>query len=151
MKNRVMEEVKKTFRPEFLNRIDEVIIFHPLTQDEILQIVDIMIARVNMQVQSQGFVLETSQEVREKIAKEGFDPTMGARPLRRAVQRLIEDALSEEVLRGTFRPGDTIRADMEEESIVFRRAERIDEGLPSDDNPIDDAGLPPLEEPTILS
>ncbi|MCX6381650.1 MAG: ATP-dependent Clp protease ATP-binding subunit [Armatimonadetes bacterium] len=150
MKNRVMDEVKKTFRPEFLNRIDEVVVFHPLTKDEILQIVDIMMARVNKQVQTQGYVLETSQEVREYIAGEGFDPALGARPLRRAVQRLIEDPLAEEVLRGTFRSGDTLRAEMCEGKVVFNKAEKIDEGLPDGDLLITDLGLPPLEETTIL-
>jgi ATP-dependent Clp protease ATP-binding subunit ClpC len=150
MKNRVMEEVKKTFRPEFLNRLDEVIVFQPLTKDEILQIVDTMIARVNKQVQTQGYVLETSHEVREYLSAEGFDPSLGARPLRRAIQRLIEDPLAEEVLRGTFRPGDTIRAEMEEGSIVFRRSQKVDEGLPSEGTTIDDSGLPPLEEPSPI-
>ena len=150
VKNRVMEEVKKTFRPEFLNRIDEVVVFQPLTREEILQIVDIMMARVNKQVQTQGYVLETSQEVREYIATEGFDPALGARPLRRAVQRLIEDPLSEEVLRGTFRFGDTLRAEMEEGKVVFRKAEKIDEGLPLADVLIDDSGLPPLEVSSTL-
>lgn len=150
MKNRVMDEVKKTFRPEFLNRIDEVVVFHPLTKDEILQIVDIMMARVNKQVQTQGYVLETSQEVREYIAAEGFDPALGARPLRRAVQRLIEDPLAEEVLRGTFRSGDTLRAEMCEGKVIFNKAEKIDEGLPDGDLLITDLGLPPLEETTIL-
>ena len=114
MKNRVMEEMKKTFRPEFLNRIDETIVFQSLTADEIFQIVDLMLERVNKQVQTQELTLVVSPEVKELLAKEGFDPTMGARPLRRAVQRMIEDPLAEEVLRGTFRPGDTVEAEMED-------------------------------------
>lgn len=129
MKNRVMEEMKKTFRPEFLNRIDETIVFQSLTADEIFQIVDLMLERVNKQVQSQEYNLVVSPEVKEHLAKEGFDPTMGARPLRRAVQRFIEDPLAEEVLRGTFRPGDTIHAEMEDGHIVFRRTDIVDEGL----------------------
>src|SRR5581483_2918590 len=88
MKNRVMEEMKKTFRPEFLNRIDEVIVFHSLTADEIFQIVDLMLERVGKQVATQEFKLEVAPEVKEHLAKEGFDPSLGARPLRRAVQRL---------------------------------------------------------------
>ncbi|HLV81089.1 MAG TPA: ATP-dependent Clp protease ATP-binding subunit [Chthonomonadaceae bacterium] len=152
MRNRVMEEMKKIFRPEFLNRVDEVIVFHALTADEIFQIVDLMIERVNKQVKSQDLTLEVTPEVKEFLAKEGFDPTMGARPLRRAVQRLIEDPLAEEVLRGTFRPGDMIRAEMEEEHIVFHRADKkIDEGLPTPGKPSDDTGLPPLEEPATVN
>ncbi len=129
MKNRVMEEMKKTFRPEFLNRIDETIVFQSLTADEIFQIVDLMLDRVNKQVQSQEYTLLVSPEVKEHLAKEGFDPTMGARPLRRAVQRFIEDPLAEEVLRGVFRPGDTIQADMDEGQVIFRRTNIVDEGL----------------------
>src|SRR5579884_2637425 len=152
MKNRVMDEMKKVFRPEFLNRVDEVIVFHALTADEIFQIVDLMIERVNKQVKSQDLTLEVTPEVKEFLANEGFDPTMGARPLRRAVQRLIEDPLAEEVLRGTFRPGDTIRAEVEDEHIVFHRADKkIDEGLPTPGKPSDDTGLPPLEEPAAVS
>ena len=131
MRNRVMEEMKKTFRPEFLNRIDETIVFQPLTADEIFQIVDLMLDRVNRQVQSQDYKLEVSAEVKERLAKEGFDPTMGARPLRRAVQRLIEDPLAEEVLRGMFHPGDTIRAEIEDGQIIFRPSNIVDDGLPA--------------------
>jgi ATP-dependent Clp protease ATP-binding subunit ClpA len=141
MKARVMDEMKKTFRPEFLNRVDEVIVFPALKRDEIFQIVDLMIARVNKQVRAQELTLEISHEVKEFIANEGFDPTMGARPLRRAIQRLIEDPLAEEVLRGTFRPGDVIRGEMDGERVTFRRLEPIDEGMP-----------PPMsEEPVALA
>jgi ATP-dependent Clp protease ATP-binding subunit ClpC len=129
MKNRVMDEMKKTFRPEFLNRIDETIVFQSLTADEIFQIVDLMLDRVNKQVQSQEFTLVVSPEVKEHLAKEGFDQTMGARPLRRAVQRYIEDPLAEEVLRGMFRPGDTIQAEMEDGHVIFRHTNIVDEGL----------------------
>ncbi|HZO89955.1 MAG TPA: AAA family ATPase, partial [Chthonomonadaceae bacterium] len=150
MKNQVMKEMKNVFRPEFLNRIDEVIVFHSLTAEEIFQIVDLMLDRVNKQVASQELQLVVSPEVKEHLAKEGFDPTLGARPLRRAVQRLIEDPLAEEVLRGTFRPGDTIVAEMEGESVVFRRRTHIDEGLPEEGAAQDDTGLPPLEEPAAI-
>ncbi len=139
MKNRVLEEMKKTFRPEFLNRIDESIVFQSLTADEIFQIVDLMLARVNKQVQSQELTLSVSPEVKEHLAREGFDQTMGARPLRRAVQRLIEDPLAEEVLRGTFRPGDRIIAEMQDGNVVFRPANIVDDGLPG------------LEEPASLA
>jgi ATP-dependent Clp protease ATP-binding subunit ClpC len=149
MKNRVMDEVKKTFRPEFLNRIDELIVFQPLSREQIFEIVDQQLARVNKQIKTQDLTLEITLDVKEKLADEGFDPTMGARPLRRAVQRLVEDPLAEEVLRGTFRPGDTILAVMDEGAILFRR-KAIDEGMPSADIPSDDSGLPPFEEPAAV-
>jgi ATP-dependent Clp protease ATP-binding subunit ClpC len=121
MKGRVMEELKRTFRPEFLNRIDDVIVFHSLTQEEIQQIVALLLNQVNKQMASQGMHLEVSQEARELLATEGWDPNYGARPLRRAIQRLIEDPLSEEVLLGRFSAGDTVRADAEDGKIIFRK------------------------------
>ncbi len=122
MKNRIMEEMKRTFRPEFLNRVDDVIVFHQLTMDEILQIVDLMIDRVRQQMVHQGTDLEITQGVRELLANEGFDPQFGARPLRRAVQRLIEDPLSEEILLGRFVSGDTIRAEVEDGKVFFTKS-----------------------------
>ena len=153
-RNRVMDEVKKAFRPEFLNRIDEVIVFDPLSADQIFQIVDLMLDRVNKQIQAQDLKLELTPEVKELLAEEGFDKAMGARPLRRAVQRLIEDPLAEEVLRGTFRSGDTILAYKDEDKKIAFKHKPIDEGLPKALEPgevVDtDAGLPPFEEPATI-
>lgn len=126
MKNRVTEEMKKIFRPEFLNRVDEVIVFHSLTSSQILQIVDLMLKRVNDQLKAQGMQLEASDDVKEVLAKEGFDPAFGARPLRRAVQRVIEDPLSEEILLGRFTEGDTIRAELEDGKVIFKKAEKAE-------------------------
>jgi ATP-dependent Clp protease ATP-binding subunit ClpC len=126
MKGKIMEEMKKTFRPEFLNRIDEVIVFHALTSGEILQIVDLMISQVNARLTVQGMELEVSVEAKELMAKEGFDPNYGARPLRRAVQRMIEDPLSEEILQGNFKEGDVIRAEVKDGDIVFIKGEKPD-------------------------
>ena len=121
MKNKVQDELKRVFRPEFLNRVDETIVFHPLNEDEILQIVDLMLSHVRKQLVQQGMTLELTQAAKELLAKEGFDPTYGARPLRRAIQRMIEDPLSEEMLVGKFKVGDTVRLDVdpEDNKIVF--------------------------------
>jgi len=121
MKSKVLDELKKLFRPEFLNRIDEVVVFHALTSSEIAQIVDLMVGRVAQQARSQGLELVVSEEVRGILAREGYDPAYGARPLRRAIQRLIEDPLAEQVLRGTFQPGDKVVADVEDGQIIFVR------------------------------
>jgi len=121
MKNKVLDELKKTFRPELLNRIDESIVFHALTSGEILQIVDLMVDRVSRQIRSKGMDIELTQEAKELLAKEGFDPNYGARPLRRAVQRMIEDPLAEEFLMGNFMDGDIIRAEVREGDIVFTK------------------------------
>ncbi len=126
MKGKIMEEMKKTFRPEFLNRIDEVIVFHALTSGEILQIVDLMIGQVNARLTVQGMELRVSVEAKELMAKEGFDPNYGARPLRRAVQRMIEDPLAEEILQGNFKEGDLIRAEVKDGDIVFLKGDRPD-------------------------
>jgi ATP-dependent Clp protease ATP-binding subunit ClpC len=153
MKNQVMKEMKKEFRPEFINRIDEIIVFHELTQAEILEIVDLMLERVNKQVATNEMRLEVSQEVKEFLAAEGFDKTMGARPLRRAVQRLIEDPLAEDMLRGIFHAGDTIRAEMDGQTITFRRGNLLEppagEILPEIVAPSDNSDLPPLEEQSV--
>ena len=122
MKHRITDEMKRVFRPEFLNRVDETIVFHQLKRDEILQIVDLMVDRVREQITGHGMELEVTQPVRDMIANEGFDPQYGARPLRRAVQRLIEDPLSEEVLLGRFVSGDTIRAELEDGKIFFTKS-----------------------------
>jgi ATP-dependent Clp protease ATP-binding subunit ClpC len=138
MKNRVQDELKRVFRPEFLNRVDETIVFHPLNQDEILLIVDLMLTRIRKQLSQQGMTVEISQAAKELLAKEGYDPTYGARPLRRAIQRLIEDPLSEEVLLGHYVSGDTIRleANEEDKKIAFSKAAPL--GLDSDPAPATD-------------
>jgi ATP-dependent Clp protease ATP-binding subunit ClpC len=109
MKNRIMSDLKKVFRPEFLNRIDEVIVFHKLAKDEVKEIIDLMIARVRVQVAEHELQLELTDEAKELLVDKGWDPSMGARPLRRAIQRYVEDPLADEVLRqGEMVPGSTV-------------------------------------------
>jgi ATP-dependent Clp protease ATP-binding subunit ClpC len=120
----LLERVKSTFRPEFLNRVDEIVFFKDLSFEEIKRIVDLFIKRINEQLAEHSLKLEITDRVREKLAKEGFDPAFGARPLRRTIQRYIEDPLSEHILRGEFREGDTILADVDEEGkVLFLRKE----------------------------
>ena len=121
MKSKVLEELKRTFRPEFLNRVDEVIVFHALTKLEIKQIVDLMTKPVIKQLTEKGIQLEVAEEVKEFLAKEGYDPIYGARPLRRAVQRLIENPLSEEILKGNLDQGTVLDAKVVEEQIIFNK------------------------------
>ncbi|MDQ7843482.1 MAG: ATP-dependent Clp protease ATP-binding subunit [Armatimonadota bacterium] len=121
MKERITEELRRTFRPEFLNRIDEVIIFRPLTSEQIKEIVHILIARVQRELRGQNMELELTDAAKELLAREGFDPTFGARPLRRAIQRLVEDQLSDELLRGNFSSGDTVVVDARDGRLVFER------------------------------
>src|SRR3954470_10276184 len=123
MKDKVNEELKRHFRPEFLNRIDDVIVFAELTRENIHNIVDLLIKRVQTQLESQGLILELTEEAKDLLATKGFDPTMGARPLRRAIQRHVEDALSEKILWKEFHAGETIVVDAEGDEIVFRAIE----------------------------
>src|SRR6478672_799093 len=109
MKSRIMGDLKKVFRPEFLNRIDEVIVFHKLSKEEILEIVDLMVDRVRTQVAEHELQLDLTKDAKELLVDKGWDPTMGARPLRRAIQRYIEDPLADEVLKaGQMTPGSTV-------------------------------------------
>jgi ATP-dependent Clp protease ATP-binding subunit ClpC len=108
MKEKVNEALKQHFRPEFLNRIDETIVFHELSKDEVIQIVDLMIRRTAAQLESQGIGLELTADAKYYLADKGYDPTLGARPLRRAIQRMVEDPLSERLLHKEFRAGEIV-------------------------------------------
>lgn len=114
MRSNVMDELKKTFRPEFLNRVDELVVFHSLPKEALIKVSEILMKQVNKLVEEQGFKLQVEMSALELIAKEGNDPMYGARPLRRAIQRLIEDSLSEKILQGEFKTGDHIRVEAEE-------------------------------------
>jgi ATP-dependent Clp protease ATP-binding subunit ClpC len=130
MKAKVHEALKQHFRPEFLNRIDDVIVFHELSKEEVTEIIDLMIKRVRTSLESQGLNLELTQAAKFYVVEKGYDSTLGARPLRRALQRLVEDPLSEKILWKEFRAGETIIVDVEpdeigEPAIVFRTMDRI--------------------------
>ena len=115
MKEKVTDALKKHFRPEFLNRVDEVIVFHELSPEEVTRIVDLMVRRVADQLAGQGMGLEITPEAKVLLAEEGYDPTLGARPLRRAIQRLVEDPLSEQLLHREFRAGQIVIVDATDE------------------------------------
>ena len=119
MKDKVLDEVKTFFRPEFLNRLDGTVVFHPLSKDHIINIVELMLSEVSQQLLNKGISIEFSSSAKELLADKGFDPIFGARPLRREIQDRIEDKLSEEFLSGKFGPGDTIKADVEDDDIVL--------------------------------
>ncbi len=113
MKNKVNDELKKHFRPEFLNRIDEIVVFHQLTQEQIVEMVELLIGRVEKQLAERDMGIELTQKAKDLLAKRGFDPVLGARPLRRTIQREIEDQLSEKILFGEIGAGEIIDVDVE--------------------------------------
>ncbi|NMB25580.1 MAG: ATP-dependent Clp protease ATP-binding subunit [Firmicutes bacterium] len=125
MKRMVTEELRKTFRPEFLNRIDETMVFHALNKEHIKEIVDIMLKDLRDQLEERGLSIAVSDVAKEVLVEKGFDPDFGARPLRRAIQRLMENPLSEEILKGTFAEGDQIFVGAEDGELVFSKQEEV--------------------------
>jgi len=123
MSSKIMDEVKRVFRPEFLNRLDEVVIFRSLSREQILAIVDLEVGRIHEALGNRHMTLQLTEAAKELLGREGYEPSLGARPLRRAIQRRIEDPVSEAILLERFRDGDTIVGDVENGEIVFRRVE----------------------------
>ncbi|NMA91530.1 MAG: ATP-dependent Clp protease ATP-binding subunit [Firmicutes bacterium] len=119
MKERILDELKRTFRPEFLNRLDDTIVFHALSEEHITEIVDIMIAELNKRVDDYNLQVVVTEEAKRKLIQEGFDPTYGARPLRRVIQKRLEDGLSEGMLQGKIAPGDIITVTVEKDQFQF--------------------------------
>jgi len=121
MKGKVLTELKRIFRPEFLNRVDGIMVFHALNQDQIHAIVDLEIAKVQERLSEHELTLHLTDPAREYLAEEGYDPNLGARPLRRVIQAKVEDALSEAVLAGEFSSGDTVLVSAKDDELVFER------------------------------
>jgi ATP-dependent Clp protease ATP-binding subunit ClpC len=126
MKDRLMEDVKHTFRPEFINRVDEIIVFHELNGEQLGEIVGIMLKEVEERIRQNGYRLAITDSAKEVIAKDGYDPVFGARPLRRAIQRLVEDQLAEDILGGKFPEGSHILVDSEDGHLTFARVPEND-------------------------
>ncbi len=134
MKEKLLGELKKTFRPEFLNRVDGVVVFHSLTKEHIRKIVDLMLATVNQQLSEKGIKLEVTDAAKDFLGEKGYDEVFGARPLRRVIQDMVEDKLSDSLLRGQFRAGDTAVVDLEGEEIVIHSVAAVG-ALLGDDEP----------------
>lgn len=123
IRSRVMSELKKLFRPEFLNRVDEIVVFKSLTSEQIRGIVDLMVSELRNRLIAEGMSIELTDAAKDLVAREGTDPIYGARPLRRALQTLIENPLSEQLLQATWKTGDIVLADAEDGRIIFRKGE----------------------------
>ncbi len=119
IKDNVLNELKKQFNPEFLNRVDEIVVFHPLEKGHLISIVELLIEEMNSQLIEQDIVVDVSREVKEWILERYYKPAYGARPMRRAIQTVIEDPLSEEILKGRFRGSNRIRVLLEADTPVF--------------------------------
>jgi ATP-dependent Clp protease ATP-binding subunit ClpC len=124
IKGSVLGELKKTFNPEFLNRVDETVVFHTLNKEHLLAIIDLLVSETNSQLIEQGLVIEMDREVKEWLIEKYYQPTYGARPMRRAIQKDIEDALSEEILKGRFKGISKIRVALEGDTPIFVEVEK---------------------------
>lgn len=122
MKENIMEELKRSFRPEFLNRIDDIIVFHEIKEEDLVKIVKLMLNSVTARLEAQEIYLNFNEEVTKHLAKKGFDPVYGARPLRRAITKAVEDRLSEEILKGTIQRGDSVDITLEENELKFNKS-----------------------------
>src|SRR3954447_1067234 len=125
MREKVMGQLKQTFRPEFLNRIDATVVFHSLTAEEIRTIVELELRRVRLQLAEQEITIEISTEAMDLLAKRGYDHTYGARPLRRIIQNLIEDPLAEGLLNSRYLPNTTIRVEIEDDLLKLSPVEEL--------------------------
>ena len=119
MKERITSELKKTFNPEFLNRVDESIVFHPLNKEHISQIINLLIDQLNRQIEDKGIKVELARGARDWLIQKGYNPNYGARPLRRAIQRNIEDGIADEILRGTLKKRGIIKVGVRRNKLVF--------------------------------
>jgi ATP-dependent Clp protease ATP-binding subunit ClpC len=121
MKRKLIDEAKKVFRPEFLNRIDDTIVFHPLRREDLEKIIEIELKELKTRLKEKKIEISMSSEVLKFLIDKGYDPTYGARPLKRTIQRYVENVLAEEILSGKFQEGDKIRAELRGEIITFEK------------------------------
>src|SRR5216117_121546 len=121
MREKILEEAKKTFRPEFLNRLDDLIVFRSLTKPDLIEILDLEISKVMQRLKARNIILQLDEKAKDFLVSRGYDPQYGARPMRRAVERFLEDPLAEEILRGTFHEGEPIIVTVENDHLVFKQ------------------------------
>jgi ATP-dependent Clp protease ATP-binding subunit ClpC len=123
MRDRLLEEARKAFKPEFINRLDDIIVFHQLTKDDLLQIVELEVAKVFARIREKEVSIELDQSAKELLIEKGYDPQYGARPMRRAVERYLEDPFAEELLRGNIKAGDVVRTSAADGKLQFHVSE----------------------------
>jgi len=121
MKSAVLEIVGQHFRPEFINRVDDIVVFHPLGREHIRKIVDIQMGYLQRRLADRDITLELDDAARDRLGEAGFDPVYGARPLKRAIQQQVENPLAQRILKGEFGPGDTVRLTVEDDHLAFEK------------------------------
>jgi len=131
MRDRIMEEAKKTFRPEFLNRLDDMVVFRALTKPDLIQILDLEISKVMQRLKTRNIVLQLDEKAKDFLVSRGYDPQYGARPMRRAVERSLEDPLAEEILKGALHEGEPILVSVENDHLVFTQQAAAEGALSS--------------------
>jgi ATP-dependent Clp protease ATP-binding subunit ClpB len=124
MRKKLTESLKRVFRPEFINRIDEVVVFHPLAKEQIRSIANIQIDYLRKRLKDRDMGLEVSETALDKLGEAGFDPVYGARPLKRAIQQQLENPLAQDILAGKFLPGDVIDVDLDDDKLTFRKSSK---------------------------
>ena len=131
MREKIMEEAKKTFRPEFLNRLDDIVVFRSLTKPDLIQILDLEISKVMERLKTRNIVLQLDEKAKDFLVTKGYDPTYGARPMRRAVERSLEDPLAEEILKGVFHEGEPILVSADNDKLTFSQKAAAEGALSS--------------------
>ena len=128
MREKILDEAKKTFRPEFLNRLDDIIVFRSLTKPDLIEILDLEISKVMQRLKSRNILLVLDEKAKDLLVSKGYDPQYGARPMRRAVERSLEDPLAEEILKGSFHEGEPIQVSVENDHLTFTQNTAAAEG-----------------------
>jgi len=131
MRDKIMDEAKKTFRPEFLNRLDDIIVFRSLTKPDLIEILDLELTKVMQRLKARNIVLQLDEKAKDHLVSKGYDPLYGARPMRRAVERSLEDPLAEEILRGVFHEGEPVLVTVDGDHLVFSQKAAAEGALSS--------------------
>jgi ATP-dependent Clp protease ATP-binding subunit ClpC len=131
MREKILEEAKRTFRPEFLNRLDDIIVFRSLTKPDLIEILDLELNKVMERLKGRNIVLQLDEKAKDFLVGKGYDPSYGARPMRRSVERMLEDPLAEEILKGTFHDGEPIKVTSDNEKLLFSQATPAEGALSS--------------------
>jgi len=131
MRDKIMEDAKKTFRPEFLNRLDDVIVFRSMTKPDLIQILDLEIGKVMLRLKTRNIALEFDEKAKDFLVEKGYDPQYGARPMRRSVERFLEDPLAEEILKGNLHDGESVKVTVDKDHLVFTQKAAAEGALSS--------------------